>query len=77
MQQLPVDEDMSADFIKGKREIIWQGGIYLLKAKLQRGKKKLIAAKVASGKWCVFFEPVTVFLQVEAAPFIIDYPWLL
>lgn len=56
MQQLPVDGDMSGDIVRyGKREMIWQGDIYLLKAKLQRGKKELIAAKVASGKWCVLF----------------------
>ena len=51
MQQLPADGDVSADIIRqGKREMIWQGDIYLLKAKLQREKKELIAAKVASGK---------------------------
>lgn len=56
MQQLPVDGDMSADFIgQGKREIIWQRDIYLLKAKLQRGKTELIATKIASGKCCVLF----------------------
>lgn len=59
--------------------MISQGDIYLLKYKLQRRKKELIAAKVASDKWCVLFfiYVVNVFLQVEAAPSIIDYSWVL
>lgn len=80
MQQLPVDGDLSADIIRqGKRQMISQGDIYLLKYKLQRRKKELIAAKVASDKWCVLFfiYVVNVFLQVEAAPSIIDYSWVL
>lgn len=80
MQQLPVDGDLSADIIRqGKRQMISQGDIYLLKYKLQRRKKELIAAKVASDKWCVLFfiHVVNVFLQVEAAPSIIDYSWVL
>jgi len=55
VQQLLVDGEMSADIIRqGKREMIWQGDIYLLKFKLQSGKE-LIAAKVAFGKWCALF----------------------
>lgn len=55
MQQLPVDGDMSADIIRqGKREIRLQGDIHLLKAKLQKGKKELNAAKVVLVS-CVFY----------------------
>lgn len=44
---LPVGGDMIAHIIRqSKREKIWQVDVYLLKPKLLRGKKELMAAKV-------------------------------
>lgn len=38
---------MIANIIRqGKREMIWEADVYLLKPNLQRGKKELMAAKV-------------------------------
>lgn len=47
MWMFPVGGDMIADIIRqGKREMIWEADVYLLKPNLQRGKKELMAAKV-------------------------------
>lgn len=56
MPELPVGGDMMADIIRlGKREMIWQVDVYLLKPKLQRGKKTLMAAKVFLVSGGVYF----------------------
>lgn len=47
---------MIADIIRqGKREMIWQVDVYLLKSKLQREKKVLMAAKVLLVSGVVYF----------------------
>lgn len=56
MPELPIGGDMMADIIRqGKREMIWQVDVYLLKSKLQRGKKTLMAAKVFLVSGGVYF----------------------
>lgn len=56
MQELPPGGDMIADIIRqGKREMIWQVDVYLLKSKLQREKKVLMAAKVLLVSGVVYF----------------------
>lgn len=53
---LPVGGDMIADIItQGKKEMIWQVDAYLLKPKLQRGKKELMAAEVFLVSGVVYF----------------------
>lgn len=56
MWTLPVGGDMTADIIRqGKREMIWEAEVYLLKPNLQRGKKELMAAEVFLLSGVVYF----------------------